>query len=117
MICGPLTDQLGHGARISDFIGSGTCEMVCRHVADCVARGLDGVHVHFGQRIKHVGHVAQLRPIILDVLTRGEMTVAFVPFVGNIRQLVHLPAAKRAIGNSHPQHICMQLQVETVHQA
>ena len=117
VVGGPLPDQFGHGARIGDFIRGGTGEMVGGHVADGVAAGLDGVHVHLGQRVQHIGDIAQLGPVVLDVLARGEMAVALIPFGSDIGQLVHLAAAERAIGNGHPQHIGVQLQVEPVHQA
>ena len=117
VVGGPLSDQLGHGAWVGDLIGGGPGEMVRRHVADGVARGLDRVQLHLGQRVEHVGHVAQLGPVVLDVLTRGEVAVALVPLLGDIGELVHLRAAQRAIGDRHAQHIGVQLQVEPIHQA
>ncbi len=117
VVGGPLPDQFGHRARIGDFIRGGTGEMVGGHVADGVTAGLDGVHVHFGQRVQHIGDITQLGPVVLDVLARGKMAVALIPFGSDIGQLVHLAAAERAIGDRDPQHIGMQLQIEPVHQA
>jgi hypothetical protein len=36
-------------ARIGDLVGGSAGEMVRGHVADAVARGLDGVHLDLGQ--------------------------------------------------------------------
>jgi hypothetical protein len=90
--------------------------MVGGHVADAVAAGLDRVHPDIGQRVQHVGHVAQLRPVELDVLARREMAVALVPGSGDHAPAAHLRAVQRAIGDRHPQHVGVKLQVEPVHQ-
>ncbi len=75
------------------------------------------MHVHGTQGVKHVRDIAQFGPVVLDVLARGEMAITFVPLVRYHRKRVHLGRIQRAIGNSNTQHVGMQLQVETVHQA
>lgn len=61
--------------------------------------------------------VLQLRPVELDVLARCEVTVTFVVLFGNVGQGAHLAGIKRAVGNSNPQHVAVQLQVKSVHEA
>ena len=117
VVGGPLPDQLGHGAGILDLVGRSPREMVGGHVADRVAAGLDGVHLHRAEGVQHVGNVAQLRPVVLDVLAGGEMAVALVPTLGQVGELPHLGAVQRAVGNGHAQHVGVQLQVDAVHQA
>ena len=90
MVGGPLADQLGHRARVGDFVCRGTGEMVGGDVADRVAAGLQGVHFHVGKRFEDIRHIGQLGPVVLDVLARGEMAVALVPAVGDHGQLTHL---------------------------
>ena len=59
--------------------------------------------------IEHIGNVAQLGPIVLDVLTGGEVAIAFVISLGQIRKQTHLGAIERSIGDRHAQHIGVQL--------
>ena len=117
MISGPLAQKLRRGAGVFDFIGGSARKMVCGDVAHAVARGLNGVHFHIGQRRKNGGHILQHRPVVLDVLARGEMAIALVIGVSDHCQLPHLARRKRAVGNGHAQHIGVQLQIEAVHQA
>ena len=74
------------------------------------------MHLDLGQRVEDVGHVAQLRPVELDVLPGGEMAVAVVPAVGDHRQLAQLPRVQRAVGDRDAQHVGVELQIEAVHQ-
>ena len=67
MVGRPLPDQLRRRPRILDLVGGRAGEMVGGHVADAVAAGLDRVHLDVRQRLEDVGHVAQLRPVELDV--------------------------------------------------
>ena len=117
VVGGPLAQQFGIGARVGDLIRGGTGEMVGRHVADRVARGLNGVHPNLGQRVQHIRHVVQLGPVVLDVLTGGEVAIALVPLFSQQSQLTHLRAGQRAIGNGDTQHVRVQLQIQAVHQA
>ena len=86
MVGRPLPQQLRRRPRILDLVGRRAGEMVRRHVADAVAAGLDRVHLDVGQRVEDVRHVAQLRPVELDVLPRGEVPVALVPALGDHRR-------------------------------
>jgi hypothetical protein len=112
----PLPDQLGGGPRVLDLVGGGAREMVGGHVADAVAGGLDRVHLDLRQRLEHVRHVAQARPVELHVLPRREMAVAAVPALGDMGELAHLRAVQRAVGDGDAQHVGVELQVEAVHQ-
>ncbi len=112
----PLPDQLGPGARIGDLIGGGAGELVGRDVADAVARGLDGMHLHRRQLGQDVGRIGQLDPVILDVLACGEMAVAAIVLARDMAQHPHLAAVERAIGHRDAQHIGVQLKIEAVHQ-
>ena len=116
VVGGPLADQFGIGARIGDLVGCGAGEMVRSHVADRVARGLDGVQPDLGQRIQHVRHIGQARPVILDVLAGGEMAIALVPAIRDVGQHAHLARVQGPVGNRHAQHVGMQLQIQAVHQ-
>ena len=44
------------------------------------------------------------------------MAIAFVPTIGNHRQLTHLPTVQAAVRDCHPEHIGVKLQIEPVHQ-
>ena len=57
VVSGPLAQQLGRGARVFNLVRGSTSKMVRRHVADRVARGLDRMHAHIGQRVQHVRDV------------------------------------------------------------
>ena len=107
----PLAQQLGPRARIGHFVGGGAGELVRGNVADAIAAGLDGVHLHRRQLGKDVGRILQLDPVELEVLARGEMAVAAVVLARDMAQHPHLPAAQRAIRHRDAQHIGVQLQV------
>ena len=117
VIGGPLADQFGIGARIVDFIGGGSGEMVGGDVADGVAGGLDRVETHFGQCVEHIGHVTEFGPVELDVLAGGEVAITTIPALGHIGELAHLRAVQRAVGDGDTEHIGVKLEVEAVHQA
>ena len=116
MVGRPLPQQLRRRPRILDLVGRGAGEMVRGDVADAVAAGLDRVHLDVGQRVEDVRHVAQLRPVELDVLPRGEVAVALVPALGDHRELAQLARVQRAVGDRDPQHVGVELQVEPVPQ-
>ncbi len=44
------------------------------------------------------------------------MAVAAIVGAGDVRELAHLPRRERAVGNSDPQHIGVELKVDAVHQ-
>ena len=111
-----MADQFGHWAGIGHLIGAGPCEMIGSDIADRIAAGLDRMHAHIGQGLQHGGHIFEFWPVILDILARGEMAIALVPPLRDHRQLAHLAAVQRPIGDRHAQHIGMQLQIKPVHQ-
>ena len=74
------------------------------------------MHFHRGQFFQDIRHPGQFRPVELDVLTGGEMTVAFVVAAGDVCELAQLAAAQMAVGNGDAQHRRMSLHIEAVHQ-
>src|SRR3546814_14213416 len=74
-------------ARVFDLIGRGTGKLVGGDIADAVAAGLDGVHLDGRQLLEDIGHVDQLRPVVLDVLPRGEVSVAAIVAARNMGEL------------------------------
>mmetsp|Transcript_26978 Transcript_26978/g.48888 ORF Transcript_26978/g.48888 Transcript_26978/m.48888 type:complete len:221 (+) Transcript_26978:153-815(+) len=85
MIRRPLAQEFCDRARIRNFVGGGSGEMVCGHISDRVSRGLDGMHADLGQRVQHVGHVLERGPVVLDVLAGREVAIALVPTLGDVR--------------------------------
>ena len=75
------------------------------------------MHVHAFQIIKHIGDIAQFWPVVLDVLAGCEVAIALVVFFRQMGEHLHLCTVQRAVGNGHAQHIGVQLQIDTVHQA
>ena len=113
----PLAQQFGPRTRIGNFVGGSACILIGRNVADAVTTGLDSVHLDLCQLGQQIGAFLQLDPVILNILTRGEMTVTTVIFARDMRQHVHLAAVQRAIGYSDTEHISMELQIKPIHQA
>ena len=74
------------------------------------------MHLDFGEFLEDRRHVRERRPVVLDVLPRGEMTVATIIGPGDMGELAHLPAVERAIGNGDAQHVGVKLKVHAVHQ-
>ena len=74
------------------------------------------MHLNSREVGQNVTGIFQLDPVILDVLTRGEVAVIAVIFARDVRQHVHLAAVERAIGNGDAQHVGVELQIEAVHQ-
>jgi hypothetical protein len=72
---GPLADDFAVDARVFDFILGDAGQMVGGDVANAVAAGLDGVHLHLGQFGEDVRRLFQFRPVVLNVLAGGEMAV------------------------------------------
>ncbi len=91
--------------------------MVGGHIADAVARRLDGVHLDRGEVGEDSRDVRQRRPVELDVLARGEVAVALVVFAGDVAEHPELLRVQRAVGHGDAQHVGVELQVDAVHQA
>ena len=86
----PLAEQLAIGPGIDDFVGGYAGKVVARDVAHAVAAGLDRVHLDRGQLGQDIGHIFESRPVELDVLARGEVTVASVILASDVRELAQL---------------------------
>jgi hypothetical protein len=76
----PLPDQLGVGTWIDQFVKRDAGELVGGRVANTISGRLDRVHFHAGQIGQNVGHRFEFRPVVLDILARGEVGVAAVVF-------------------------------------
>ena len=101
----PLPQDLGIGTRVGDLVGGGTGEVVGGHVANAVAARLDGMHLDGSEVGEDSRHIGQRRPVVLDVLARGEMAVALVVFARDMAEHAQLPGVQRAVGNGDAQHI------------
>ena len=88
--------------------------MIGCNIANTIARGLNSVHIHICQICENIRNILQPYPVKLHILTGGKMPIAAVIALGNIGQLFHLHAAERPIGDSHPQHIGMKLQIQAI---
>ena len=75
------------------------------------------MHLDGGEVAQDVRAIDELRPIVLDVLTRGEMAVAAVVGLRDVGERLHLARRQRSVGNGHTQHVGVELQVDAVHQA
>ena len=113
---GPLADDLAVKARVFQFILGDPGQMISSDVADAVAAGLDGVHFHCRQIGQNVRGFFQLRPVILDVLAGGEVTIILIVAAGDMRQHPQLPRRQQAVWNGDPQHRRMALDIKSVHQ-
>ena len=113
----PLADDLGVGPGVHHLLGRGAGEMIGGDVADAVAAGLDGVHLHLGQLREDGRNVLEARPVELQVLARREMSVAPVIAPCDVRELAHLARGERAVGDGDAQHVGVQLEVDAVAQA
>jgi hypothetical protein len=86
-------------------------------VADAVAGGLDGVHLHVRQLVEDIGDVGEPGPVELQVLAGGEVTGAAVVGPRDVGELAQLPRGQRAVRDGDAQHVGVQLQVDAVHEA
>ena len=111
----PLAQQFRIGARIDRFVGGGTGKMVCRDVANAVARRLDRMHLDFGEFGQDVRDVGQPHPVELQILARGEMAAAAVVDAPDMRKLAQLSARQHAVRNRDAQHVGVELQIDAVH--
>ncbi len=109
-----LADQFGPGARVHDLVRRSAGILVGRNVADALAAGLDGTHLDRGELGQQVGRLLQLDPVVLDVLARGDVTIAAIVDPRDMGELAHLAGVERAIGDRHPQHVGVQLEIEPV---
>jgi len=83
-------------------------------VAHHVAARLDRVHLHRRELGEDVGDVFELRPVELQVLSRGEVAVAAVVGARHVREFAQLCGGQQPVGNRDPQHRRVALDVEPV---
>ncbi len=112
----PLPDVLAPRPRILELVGRHAREMIGSHVADAVAAGLDRVHLHRREQRQDVRHLLQLRPVVLDVLPRREMTVVAVVLARDASEHAHLRRRQQAVRNRNAQHRRVLLDVQAVAQ-
>ena len=103
-----------YGRGSTDLVAGHAREVVARDVADAVAGGLDRVHFDPRQLGQDVGHLLELRPVVLDVLARGEVAVAAVVVARDVRERAQLPRRQLPVGNRHAQHRRVLLDVQAV---
>jgi hypothetical protein len=103
--------------QILEFVRSHAGQMIGGGVADAVAARLDGVHLDAREVREDVGYGFELRPVVLDVLARREMSVATVIAPRNGAQHAQLGGGQQTVGNGDPEHGCVGLDVEAVAQA
>ncbi len=90
--------------------------MIRGGVADAVAAGLNGMHLDGRKLGQDVGHFRELRPVVLDVLAGGEMSVAAVEAPGNAAQRAQLSGGQQAVRDGDAQHRRMPLNVQAIAQ-
>src|SRR5690606_36664907 len=114
---GPLADDLAPYQGIDEFVGSNTREVVGSSVANTVAAGLDGVHLHFCQFGQNGRNIFQPGPVELHVLACTEMTIAAIPATGNERYCTQLAGGEHAIRDCNTQHGSVALDIQPILQA
>src|SRR6266702_403367 len=114
---GVLADQLRPDARILDLTGRDAGPLVRSDVAHVVAGGLHRMDADLGEICECVRQFGELDPVELDVLARGEMTVAAVIFARDMGKLPQLVRRQRSVGNRDAEHVGVQLQIDAVLQA
>ena len=136
----PLAQNFCKRARVHNFIYRHTGAFVAGDIAYAVTAGLNTVHVHACQQVHHIGAFVQRNPVVLQVLTGGEMGVVFrqsrcgnaadgvlrglgafeqtglgrVVVACNGGQHTQLRTAEFAVGHSHTQHGCIALHIPAV---
>ncbi len=74
------------------------------------------MHLDACQFFQDGGRIGKARPVVLDILTGGEVAIATIVLAGNVGQHPHLPRVQRSIGDCNAQHVGMQLEINAVHQ-
>ena len=88
----PLPNQLAPWPRVFDFIRGHAGQVVSGDVAHATAGSLNRVHADFRQRLQNRRHLVEFGPVELNVLARGEVTVAAVESARDRRQALQLAA-------------------------
>ena len=113
----PLANDLAPGPRIFEFIGRDPGQMIGCNVANAIAAGLDGVHLHLGEFLQNIRHLLKLGPVELQILAGREMSVASIIVARNFRQGAQLPRRQQPVGNGDAQHRRVSLDVQAVAQS
>ncbi len=74
------------------------------------------MHLDAGQIGQDVGYALQRRPVVLDVLARGEMPIVAIVAARDMGQHAQLARTEQAVGNGDAQHGRMALNIEAVAQ-
>ena len=75
------------------------------------------MHLDPGELGQDLRNVLEARPVELDVLAGREVAIAAVILAGDMGERAKLGAGQEAVGDRHPQHRRMLLNVQTVLQA
>ena len=86
----PLADDLAVGPRIIELVACDAGQVVRGHVAHAVAARLDGVHLDCCKLGKDVRDTRKRRPVELQILAGGEVTVVTVISMRDVAQLAQL---------------------------
>src|SRR6267143_5700699 len=112
----PLPDDFAPDEGVDNLVVRHAREVVGGDVADAVARGLDGVHLHARQLGEDVGDLLEAGPVELQVLARREMPVGTVVLARDVGELSQLSRRKQPVGNRDAQHRRVALDVKAVTQ-
>ena len=110
----PLAENFAPHQWVNDLVRRHTGQMINRRVADAIAAGLNGVHLHGGQFGQNLRHIFELGPVELAVLPRTEMAVAAIPSARDVSKRSQLACSQETIRNSNPQHGCKSLNIKAV---
>ncbi len=87
---GPLSDEFCDGSWVFDFVFDDACPVVCGDISDAISAGLECVHFDVGEGIEDICDFGKFWPVELDILSCGEVTVAFVVGIGDEGEGVEL---------------------------
>ena len=110
----PLADDFAPGAGIFPFVRGHTGKLIGGDVANTVAAGLNGVHLHRRKLLQNIRYQLQSRPVVLDVLPGAEMCVTLVVITGDFRQHPDLGTIEHAVWDGNPQDGGMALHIQAV---
>ena len=88
-----MPQQFSRRSRINPLIRGHTGKGVTGHVANAIAAGLNGMHLHAGQFVQNIRDIDQFRPVKLYILAGGKVAIALVIGLGDVTQHAQLTAA------------------------
>jgi len=113
----PLANEFAPRPRVFQLVRRHARQVVGSRIADAITAGLDGVHFYFGKFGQYLRNFLELGPVVLNVLPSGEMPVATIVTARDASQGAQLRRGQQTIGNRHPQHRGMALDVQAIAQA